>query len=93
MPLNRSTSRSLFDTFAHLSIVSNVLPIVLGRIEAGHATDFYATKVKDSLPHSLATPEIAAVRDFLGRKGWQASLRNFVFFLNLPIIVNLSSDL
>jgi len=56
-----------------LGIVSKSLPIVLGRIESGHATDFYASKVKERLPQSVAAPEITVVRDFLTSKGWKAS--------------------
>jgi hypothetical protein len=58
-----------------LGIVGKVLPLLLGRIEAGRATDFYASRIKDKLPHTVATPEIAAVQAFLGSKGWQASAR------------------
>ena len=59
----------LVTVLQELRVVSKVLPIVLGRIQAGQPTNFYTSGVREQLPHVVAAPEIAKVREFLDRKG------------------------
>ena len=52
-----------------LEKVDCLIPIVIGRIEAGKVTNLFALGLKDKLPDVTAAPEIAKTRQFLHKHG------------------------